>query len=817
MCDVLMQTDLLAGQLGQISAAWNSIWPYLLMMFGFSLIVFVHELGHFAVAKWAGVRVEKFAVGFGRELFGFTRGETRYSFNILPLGGYVKMLGQEDFDDKSNELKFKEDPRSFMCKPVGHRMAIVSAGVVMNVIFAALLFMVCFSIGFEGVDTSIGLVQPDSPADKAGLRPGDDIVAVNGMQVREFNEVQMAIILASKHEDLDFLVERNGTQAHIPVKPQQNKEKNRLQIGIAPGATREILAIGPELRDKGPDHPQLGDVIVEMNGQPVTDENINSAYGLLSANRGPVVVERKDPKNPEAPPQRVTVKMPPRLQLLQVEREEPDSNHLLGLTPLVRIENVDMGSRAELAGLESGDTILAFDDVKLPTRGQVEQSIRDNAGRDVHFEVRKADGRVLTSFVRPDEAQGGTIEAGFRRLPGDSGPRAVVDYVRAGGLADKAGLRLGDVVVECRGLKNPGVTDVQSNIQRSVGGEIALKIQREGSESPLELTVAAREAGGIDANYSLGAMDLMQVGRVAPMMHGKPTPASIAGIPSGATLLSVNGEALTSWQHLIDLLAAAGGTSAKVGYRVAGGEAITADMPIPHCLRTRLGIGPEGVISSINGDDHITTKWSHFDEQVSIGYYLGVAEAMRRNVGKTIRVEYRDNLLGELKTAEVPVTEEMVDPWLARVVLQPNVYVGQATTMVKGENLLDSVGIGIRKTHYFILQVYSMIDRMIFSRTVGVENMSGPLGIVHMGGQVAKTNLPKFLFFLGMLSANLAVINFLPLPIVDGGHMVFLIIEKIKGSPVSLKIQVATQMLGLVLIIGAFLFVTFNDAMRLFG
>jgi len=107
-------------------------WPFLVMLLGFSLIVFVHELGHFGAAKWAGVRVERFAIGFGREIFGFTKGETRYSFNILPLGGYVKMLGQEDFDDKSKELIFKDDPRSFVNKPVARRMVIVSAGVVMN-------------------------------------------------------------------------------------------------------------------------------------------------------------------------------------------------------------------------------------------------------------------------------------------------------------------------------------------------------------------------------------------------------------------------------------------------------------------------------------------------------------------------------------------------------------------------------------------------------------------------------------------------------------------------------------------------------------
>ncbi|MCH7526365.1 MAG: M50 family metallopeptidase, partial [Planctomycetes bacterium] len=87
-------------------AIFDALWPYVLIFAGFSVVIFVHELGHFAAAKWSGVRVERFAIGFFTEIFGFTRGETRYSFNILPLGGYVKMLGQEDFEDKAGELRF---------------------------------------------------------------------------------------------------------------------------------------------------------------------------------------------------------------------------------------------------------------------------------------------------------------------------------------------------------------------------------------------------------------------------------------------------------------------------------------------------------------------------------------------------------------------------------------------------------------------------------------------------------------------------------------------------------------------------------------
>jgi regulator of sigma E protease len=103
------------------------------------------------------------------------------------------------------------------------------------------------------------------------------------------------------------------------------------------------------------------------------------------------------------------------------------------------------------------------------------------------------------------------------------------------------------------------------------------------------------------------------------------------------------------------------------------------------------------------------------------------------------------------------------------------------------------------------------MKRMIFSRSVGVENLSGPVGIVQIGAQHARMGFTHFLYLLAIISANLAVINFLPLPIVDGGLMVFLLIEKIKGSPVSIKIQMATQIVGLVLIAVAFLMITLQD------
>ncbi|MEK7730440.1 MAG: RIP metalloprotease RseP, partial [Planctomycetota bacterium] len=378
---------------------WSTVWPYLLMLLGFSVIVFVHELGHFAVAKWAGVRVETFAIGFGREIAGFTRGETRYSFNILPLGGYVKMLGQEDFDDKSNELRFKDDPRSFINKPVGHRMAIVSAGVIMNTLFAGLLFMVVFLIGMQAVAPRVEFIAPDSPAEKAGLLPGDLVRKINGESIREFSEVRMAILLSAPHEPIEFIVERGG-EAHSPIyikpeyqTPETTRDIQRQIVGIQPGVTREIVAVGPEIDTSKLDQPHVGDVLVEVDGVPATDDNASEIFNTLVYSRGDIYVERKDPKHPDAPPQRVRVKIPPVLSLYPSDSQDAASVSVLGLTPLPRFGQVDPRGRTHLAGIGVGDTILRWDDVPYPTMAAVARAVRDHAEWDIPFRVRKPDGR----------------------------------------------------------------------------------------------------------------------------------------------------------------------------------------------------------------------------------------------------------------------------------------------------------------------------------------------------------------------------------------------------------------------------------------
>lgn len=187
-------------------------------------LVFVHEWGHYWVARRNGVRVEVFSIGFGRELFGFTdKSGTRWKFALIPFGGYVKMFGQSDVGPDENDdrpLTSEEAAVSFSRKRLGQKAAIVAAGPVANIVFAILVFTVAFStIGQPFTPARISEVNPDSAAAEAGFRPGDLFVEVAGRKVERFEEVQQLVRL---HPGIPIVVvvERDGKRVRIPVTPR---------------------------------------------------------------------------------------------------------------------------------------------------------------------------------------------------------------------------------------------------------------------------------------------------------------------------------------------------------------------------------------------------------------------------------------------------------------------------------------------------------------------------------------------------------------------------------------------------------------------
>ncbi len=183
-----------------------------------SILVIVHEFGHFIVAKKTGVRVEKFSVGFGPEVFGVTKGGTRYSISLIPLGGYVKLAGE------TGEEELKGESWEYLSRTVGERAKIIFAGPLLNYILAFFIFSFIFVIGYPTLTTKIGQVISDYPGAAAGVKAGDVILEINGQEVNYWEDVTNSIH-TNKEPEIDLLVERGGRLVDLKVTPKSQEVK----------------------------------------------------------------------------------------------------------------------------------------------------------------------------------------------------------------------------------------------------------------------------------------------------------------------------------------------------------------------------------------------------------------------------------------------------------------------------------------------------------------------------------------------------------------------------------------------------------------
>jgi len=197
------------------------------------VLIFVHELGHFLVAKWFGIKVLRFSLGFGPKIIGKTFGETEYCISSVPLGGYVKILGQ----DMEEEIDPDEEDRAFSHKPVWARMAVVVAGPLFNLLLAVLIFSVVYMFGVPRLTTRVGSVNKDFPAYQAGIRAGDKILSVDGQKVSNWMELSRAI-RSSKGAQIKLDIQRGNRVITIEVTPKIRKIKNIF------GEQKEVRMVG---------------------------------------------------------------------------------------------------------------------------------------------------------------------------------------------------------------------------------------------------------------------------------------------------------------------------------------------------------------------------------------------------------------------------------------------------------------------------------------------------------------------------------------------------------------------------------------------
>ncbi len=235
--------------------------------FVLGLLVFIHELGHFLMAKRVGVRVEKFSLGFGPRLFGFKRGETEYMLSLIPLGGYVKLTGEDPTEEAKGEAW------EFQQKTVWERVQIVAAGPVMNVILAYTLMMFVFLIGrqvpaYLTETPVISWIAADSPASRAGFHIGDQIKAVNGQEVNNWEQAY-AELAGHENKGMEVDVVRRGQPVSLKLAAEKENKGEMGFLGLAHYIQAEVGALTPGLPASKADL-KIGDKITGINGKPVT-------------------------------------------------------------------------------------------------------------------------------------------------------------------------------------------------------------------------------------------------------------------------------------------------------------------------------------------------------------------------------------------------------------------------------------------------------------------------------------------------------------------------------------------------------------------
>lgn len=255
------------------------------------VLVFVHELGHFIVAKLSNVYVVRLSLGFGKRLFGFKRGETDYCISAIPLGGYVKMVGQEDMPKTQEEAELADPEirnvppeRRFDTQPFWKKVAISLAGPFMNLVFALPVLWLVFTIGLNIPisiqHTRIGSVETDSPAERAGIKPGERILSINGDPVDDWEHVQLDI-LTSNAKPLDMQLEHlSGKVTQVRVIPVRKQNSSRVTIGIEPLDSYAVAQIMPGSPGERAGL-KVGDLILSYDDKPTDNETMENFFKAI--------------------------------------------------------------------------------------------------------------------------------------------------------------------------------------------------------------------------------------------------------------------------------------------------------------------------------------------------------------------------------------------------------------------------------------------------------------------------------------------------------------------------------------------------------
>lgn len=395
----------------------------LLVIAGIGLLIFIHELGHFLVAKKIGVRVLAFSLGFGPAIFKKKWGETEYRLSLVPLGGYVKLAGEGPEEEKTGESW------EFSSKSPGQRASVFVAGVALNAVLAFIAFIVAFQIGVPFITPDVGQVMPGWPAWESGIQRGDKIVEINGSKDLDFEDLFTIVALSNPAAGVSLKVERDNKTFDVTVMPKYDEEHGIQRIGIMPATSLEIDKIFAFENNDAPARDagiQVKDIVTAVNGKRISAEDEFREVEAMNPGKEISLTVLRDNKEVElkVTPSKVTRRM-------------------LGISCATAIlDGVKNNSIASSAGLMKGDEVLEINSIPVTGFSDVRKLVVESKDETCIVTVKRNNMVNLIEIPFKDEKAKEEFLGSLTPFYG-----LKVDSLVEGFPAEKIGLKPGDRII----------------------------------------------------------------------------------------------------------------------------------------------------------------------------------------------------------------------------------------------------------------------------------------------------------------------------------------------------------------------------------
>jgi membrane-associated protease RseP (regulator of RpoE activity) len=777
----------------------DGVWVAAKVVVGIGFLIFIHELGHFLAAKWCDVHVQTFSVGFGPALPGcsFQRGETTYKLAVLPLGGYVNMVGEGLEADEDESY-----PRSFKNKTVGQRMLIISAGVIMNVLLGCVLFIaVYYYHGVEQPPAIVGLVDAGSPMWEKGVPVGSSITDLDGIKNPVFKNLRVKVILSKHGEKLPFTFQMYGPDGEKQDQRTVDLLPRREENDLNP-----VVGVSPPNQLRLPPRPRK-----DLGQLPVSRNSVAAAARPIPLEANEVIVAATDPDNPE---QVKPITNDPKAGTFDYMDLSKRLRSLEGKKLVIHVLPRGADKTAEpvardvpLEGFQFNDTIIGCTDAQDTKKGSYNPfrvselpsdprhpegdhrdpfiflyRLRQLAGLPMVVQVRRGDAN--SSSLRDLSTTGPTVNLyvppAFHVTFGMRMKMGKVAALREDSPAARAGIRKGDELIKMVMKDERG--DTLRAWEELDPERLPFELRTVAASKPGKKTVALTVRRDSSApnhapeNHTLPAVeweDRWDGDEEVPLSTSSPLPIPQLGV---------------AYWVLSQIVEVKDGSPAAMAHLEKDGSSapLKKDDTIKEARIRQLSLyskeldwsGWAKMESERNGNT-VYDRWAHMYWVTQLNDYK--------------EMQVRVNRPGEEMKEDITLVgrEDLDWPLASRgILLMPDYKVQKAS------NFGEALVLGGRESTQMIWIMLQQLRSLLTGR-ISVKQTGGPIAMVSQGFSFAQAGNFELLLFLGMISINLAVVNFLPIPILDGGHMVFLIYEKLRGRPPAEKIRAVATYIGL--------------------